>query len=61
MRTLITNGHLVTANADYMGDILVDEEKIAAIGLPGSFASLQADTVFDAQGKYVFPGAIDRL
>jgi dihydropyrimidinase len=59
MRTLITNGHLVTANADYAGDILIDEEKIAAIGLPGSFAALQADTVFDAQGKYVFPGAID--
>lgn len=59
MRTLITNGHIVTAIADYAGDILIDGEKITAIGLPGSFASLQADTLFDAQGKYVFPGAID--
>src|SRR5450759_2767876 len=59
MRTLITNGHIVTAIADYAGDILIDGEKISAIGLPGSFVSLQADTVFDAQGKYVFPGAID--
>ncbi|HCF85903.1 MAG TPA: dihydropyrimidinase [Ktedonobacter sp.] len=59
MRTLITNGHIVTAIADYAGDILIDGEKITAIGLPGAFASLQADTVFDAQGNYVFPGAID--
>jgi dihydropyrimidinase len=59
MRTLITNGHIVTAIADYAGDILIDGEKITAIGLPGAFASLQTDTVFDAQGNYVFPGAID--
>ena len=59
MRTLITNGHIVTAIADYAGDILIDGDKITAIGLPGAFASLQADTVFDAQGNYVFPGAID--
>lgn len=59
MRTLITNGHIVTAIVDYAGDILIDGEKITAIGLPGSFASLQADILFDAQGKYVFPGAID--
>ena len=59
MRTLITNGHIVTAIADYAGDIFIDGDKITAIGLPGAFASLQADTVFDAQGNYVFPGAID--
>jgi dihydropyrimidinase len=59
MRTLITNGHIVTAIADYAGDILIDGDKITAIGLPGAFASLQTDTVFDAQGNYVFPGAID--
>src|SRR5947207_12371230 len=59
MRTLITNGHIVTAIADYEGDILIDGEKVAAVSVPGAFGSLQADTVFDAQGKYVFPGAID--
>src|SRR5205085_6664862 len=59
MRTLITNGHIVTATADYMGDILIDGEKIAAVSIPGAFASLQVDSVVDAQGKYVFPGAID--
>src|SRR5438445_1761416 len=59
MRTLITNGHIVTAIADYEGDILIDGEKVAAVSVPGAFASLQVDTVLDAQGKYIFPGAID--
>jgi dihydropyrimidinase len=59
MRTLITNGHIVTATDDYTGDILIDGETITAIAAPGTFASLQPDSVLDAQGKYVFPGAID--
>ncbi len=59
MRTLITNGHVVTATADYPGDILIDAETIAALGAPGMFAALQVDAVLDAQGKYIFPGAID--
>jgi len=59
MRTLITNGHIVTATDDYMGDILIDGEKITAISSPGAFGQLQADSVLDAQGKYIFPGAID--
>ena len=56
---LITNGHIVTATDDYLGDILIDGEKIVAIGAPGSFAGRQGETVLDAQEKYVFPGAID--
>src|SRR5438876_4149295 len=59
MQTLITNGHIVTATADYTGDILIDAEKIVAIGAPGAFAALQVDSMLDAQGKYIFPGAID--
>jgi len=59
MRTLITNGHIVTATDDYMGDILIDGEKITAISSPGAFGQLQADSVLDAQRKYIFPGAID--
>ena len=58
MRTLITNGHIVTSTDNFMGDILIDGEQIAAVASPGTF-SLQADTVIDAQGKYIFPGAID--
>src|SRR5450759_45242 len=59
MRTLITNGHIVTATADYPGDILIDAETIAALGAPGAFAALQVEAEIDAQGKYIFPGAID--
>src|SRR5258708_8227688 len=59
MHTLITNGRIVTATDDFPGDILINNEQIAAVGSPGTFAALQADTVLDAQGKYIFPGAID--
>jgi dihydropyrimidinase len=59
MRTIITNGHIITATADFHGDILLEGEQIAAIGSPGTFASIQSDAVLDAKGKYIFPGAID--
>jgi len=54
--TLIKNGHIVTAADSYVADILVEGEKIKAIG-----QNLPADghNVVDAGGKYVFPGAID--
>jgi dihydropyrimidinase len=56
MRTHVTNGRIVTATDDYMGDILIEDEKIVAVG---TLASVQADTTIDATGKYIFPGAID--
>ena len=59
MRTLISNGHIVTATDDYTGDILIDGETITATGSPGAFANMQADVVLDVGGKYIFPGAID--
>ena len=59
MSVLVTNGYIVTADDAFHGDILIDGERIAAVGAPGTFAAMQADTVLDAQGKYVFPGAID--
>src|ERR1700694_1810377 len=59
MRTLITNGHIITSINDFVGDILIEGEQIAALGASGAFASMQYDAVIDARGKYVFPGAID--
>src|SRR3989440_178934 len=59
MRTLITNGHIITATDDYIGDILIENEHIAAIGSPGTFAATQSDVVIDAQQRFIFPGAID--
>src|SRR6266540_7097890 len=59
MRTLITNGTIVTAEGSSRADVLVDGETIAAIGadLPG--AGMTVDETIDASGKLVIPGAID--
>src|SRR6185295_16364690 len=47
---------VVTAADIYRGDVLVVDEKIAAVG-----TSLEgpADRTLDASGKYVIPGGID--
>jgi dihydropyrimidinase len=58
MRTLITNGTIVTADGSYRADVLVDGETIAAIGT-GMAGMAQADETIDAAGKYVIPGGID--
>ncbi|HTO78111.1 MAG TPA: dihydropyrimidinase [Thermoanaerobaculia bacterium] len=56
MRTLVRGGTVVTAADIYRGDVLVVDEKIAAVGtsLDGP-----ADRTLDASGKYVIPGGID--
>ena len=59
MRTVITNGRIITATDDFQGDILIEGEQIVAVCLPGTFASMQSDLILDAQDKYIFPGAID--
>ena len=55
-QVLIKGGRIVTAVDDYVGDILVQEGRIEAIG-----RSLSAETaeVHDATGLMVFPGGID--
>jgi len=58
MRTLITDGTIVTADGSYPADVLVDGEQIAQIG--ASLAgSIEADETIDANGRYVIPGGID--
>lgn len=56
MRTLIKNGTLITAAETFRADILIEGEKIAAIG-----ADLTAPDarVLDAEGKLVLPGGVD--
>jgi dihydropyrimidinase len=56
MRTLITNGTIVTAVDQYTGDVLVEDERIAAIG---TALDIRADKNIDATGKYVLPGGVD--
>ena len=55
MTTLIKGGTVVTATDMSRADVLIDGEKIQAIGT--GFG--EADTVIDAAGKYVMPGGID--
>src|SRR5882724_7222401 len=59
MRTLIKNGTIVTAVDQYKGDVLVEDEKIAVIGMTLDIPAANVDKVIDATGKYVLPGGID--
>src|SRR4249920_3364792 len=56
MSLLIKHGTIVTATDQYVGDVLVEGEKITVIG---SALTMQADRVIDATGKFVLPGGID--
>src|SRR5918996_5228594 len=56
MRTLISGGTIVNADASTPADVLVDGERIALIG---SGLEVTADRTIDASGKWVIPGAID--
>jgi len=53
---LVKGGTIVTATDQYTGDVLVEGEKITAIG---TALTVPADRVIDATRKYVFPGGID--
>ena len=59
MRTLITNGTIVTAEGSTAADVLIDGETIAAIGAGLAATGVTADETIDAAGKYVIPGGID--
>ncbi len=56
MDTIIKNGVIITSSDTFNADIAVNNGKICAIG-----AGLGSDAVnvFDAEGKYVLPGAVD--
>ena len=56
MATLIKNGTLITASETYQADILIEDEKIAQIGV--NLSHPNADIV-DATGLWVLPGGID--
>lgn len=57
MKTLIKNGTVVTAEDEFQADILIEDEKIKAIGKD---LNVQADREIDAKGKYVLPGGVDQ-
>lgn len=57
MQLLIKNGCILTSSGEFTGDILVEDEKIAAIG---SDLKQTADKVIDASGMYILPGGVDQ-
>mgnify|MGYP000141379811 CR=1 FL=1 len=56
MSVLIKGGRIVTAADDYVGDVFIDNGTVSLIG---AALDVGADTVIDATGKIVMPGAID--
>jgi dihydropyrimidinase len=56
MAMVIKNGTMVTGTDRFKGDLLIDQEKIKAIG---SGLEGRAKEVIDAEGKYILPGGID--
>ena len=63
MRTHIANGAVVSATGTTSMDVLIEDERIAAVASPGSEISVAfangADRRIDATGKLVIPGGID--
>ena len=57
MKIMIKNGTIVTAADEFRADLLIEDEKIAAIG---SSLETQTDEVVDAEGLYVLPGGVDQ-
>ncbi|GAA2547142.1 dihydropyrimidinase [Pseudonocardia hydrocarbonoxydans] len=55
-RTLITGGTVVTAADEMAVDVLVEDERVVALGVGQNWT---ADTVLDATGRYVLPGGVD--
>jgi dihydropyrimidinase len=53
---LIANGRVVTAEGEFDGDVLIDGEKIAAVG---HVIAPDGTEVIDAAGCFVLPGLID--
>src|SRR5258706_15076351 len=56
MKTLIKNGHIITATDNYTADILIEGEAVSVIG---ARLDMEADVTIDAGGKLVIPGGID--
>src|SRR5262245_48228027 len=59
MKTLLKNGHIVTAVDSYVADILIDGATVALVGKDLSGIVGSPDRTIDATGKLVIPGGID--
>jgi len=54
---LITNANIVNEGKVFTGDVFIDNQRIEAIG--SNLSSRKANTVIDAKGNFLLPGAID--
>jgi dihydropyrimidinase len=59
MRTLISNGTIVTAEGMINADVLIDGEVVAQLGTDLAANGVTADETIDAAGRWLIPGAID--
>lgn len=56
VKTLIRGGTVVTASETTVTDVLIQDEKVVAIGVD---LSAEPDKVIDATNRYVMPGGVD--
>ena len=56
MRTLIRGGRIALGRQLVHGDVLLDGDRVAAVGM---VPEISVDRVLDATGAYVLPGLID--
>lgn len=56
MGKIIKNGTIVSANDEFVGDVLIEGEKIVQIGVD---LCEEGHEIIDATGKYVLPGGVD--
>lgn len=59
MKTLIKKARIVGAAESFVGDCLIEDEVISAVGLDLSTAVGEIDQMYDAEGKWLLPGAVD--
>ena len=57
MKVLVKSGWIITDSNEFQGDILIEDEKITAIGTK---IEKNVDMTIDASGKYVMPGGVDQ-
>jgi dihydropyrimidinase len=56
---LFKGGETVSAAGVTRADLVVEGEKVQAVGMPGSFDTREIDEVIDVRGTFLMPGLID--
>jgi len=57
--TLIKNATIINEGKSFKAELLIKDEQISAIGLPGDVETPAADEIIDAAGLILIPGLID--